>query len=60
MQKRYDRLLVMARKVRGLQREYFKHKASSDLEKAKRAERELDQFLAAEIEAKASPQQKLF
>lgn len=60
LQKKYDRLLDLTRKVRGHQKEYFKYRASSDLEKSKHWERQLDQFLKQEVTAKATNQQELF
>ena len=60
LQKKYDRLLDLARKVRGHQKEYFKYRASSDLEKSKHWERQLDQFIKEEVTTKTSNQRELF
>lgn len=60
LQKKYDRLLDLARKARGHQKEYFKYRASSDLEKSKYWERQLDQFIKDEVKAKESKQKELF
>lgn len=60
LQKRYDKLLDLARKTRGLQKEYFKYRASSDLEKAKHWEKQLDSFIKDELKSKDSQQKEMF
>lgn len=60
LQKKFDRLLDLARKTRGLQKEYFKYRASSDLEKAKHWEKALDQYIKDELKSKESQQKEMF
>ncbi|SFW16529.1 hypothetical protein [Chitinophaga sancti] len=60
LQKKFDRLFELARRTRGLQREYFKYRASSDLEKAKQWEKSLDAFINEEQKSRESKQKELF
>ncbi|MGC4244538.1 MAG: hypothetical protein QM686_20385 [Herbaspirillum sp.] len=59
-QKKYDRLLEAVRKMRGHQKEYFKYRAKSDLEKSRYHERQVDQLIKEELEERKSLQSKLF
>ena len=60
LQKRYDRLIESVRRMRAAQREYFKYRARSDLEVAKRWERETDRLITEEIKQKKSKQGEIF
>ncbi len=60
LQKKYDKLLDLVRRVRGRQREYEKYRASSDLKTARLLERKLDEFLKEEVKAIESKQGGLF
>lgn len=60
LQKRHDRLVDYVRKMRGFQKEYFKYRVRSDLETAKRFEREVDRLIALEIGEKKSKQPEIF
>lgn len=60
IQKKYDRLFDKVRQMRGVQKEYFKYRASSDLDKARRLERELDTMIKEEVELKKKQQTALF
>lgn len=60
LQKKFDRLLDLARKVRGHQKDYFRYRASSDLEKSKHWERQLDQFIKDEVAERDKKQRDLF
>ncbi|MVT11354.1 hypothetical protein [Chitinophaga tropicalis] len=60
LQKRLDRLLNVAEKVRHHQKRYFGFKTSVDLEKAKYYERQLDKLLKEEGKIKESQQKELF
>lgn len=48
--------LDKVRKMRGYQKEYFKYRVRSDLETAKRYEREVDKLIEEEIKAIKSQQ----
>lgn len=60
IQKKFDRLLELSKKVRYYQKEYNKYKASRDYEKARYYERQLDTFISEEIKHQATKQQDLF
>lgn len=60
LQKKYDRLVDRVRRMRGLQREYFKYRVGEDLKKAKVLEREVDHLLDEEVKNKKSNQQEIF
>ena len=60
IQKKYDRLLDKVRRMRGLQREYFKYRVGEDLKRAKAMEREVDQIIDEEVKAKKSNQPEIF
>lgn len=57
---KFDRLLDKVRRMRAYQREYFKYRAKSDLDMAKRFEREVDKMVEEEVKIKKSNQQELF
>lgn len=60
LQKKYDQLIEKVRRMRGHQKEYFKYRASSDLQLAKRFEREVDELIKKEMEERKSNQKELF
>jgi hypothetical protein len=60
LQKKYDQLMEKVRRMRGHQKEYFRYRASSDLQLAKRFEREVDEFIKKEIEQRKSNQKEFF
>jgi hypothetical protein len=60
LQKRYQRLVQLVGKMRGHQREYFKYRASYDLERARRLEREVDKIIREEEQRKNSHQPEIF
>lgn len=60
LQKKYDQLFDRVRRMRGHQKEYFKYRASSDLQLAKRFEREVDELIKKEIEQRKSNQKEIF
>lgn len=60
IKKRYDRLLEKTRQVRGWQKQWYKYHVQSDLQVAKRLERELDQMIAEEVKIKESNQGEIF
>lgn len=60
LQKKYDRFLHYVRKMRGHQKEYFKYRASSDLQMAKKYEREVDGLIAEEVKNQKSNQKEMF
>lgn len=57
---RYDHLLDKVRRLRGYQKEYFKYRASRDLQLAKRFEREVDDMIKTEVEIQKSKQKEFF
>lgn len=57
---KFDRLLEKVRRMRAYQREYFKYRAKSDLDLAKKFEREVDKMVEEEVKIKKSNQQELF
>jgi hypothetical protein len=60
LQIKYDHLIEKVRRMRGHQREYFKYRARSDLDIARRLEREIDRIIAEEIAQQKSMQRKIF
>ncbi len=60
LQKKYDRLFDKVRQMRGLQKEYFKFRASSDLKRAKILESDVDNLIKQEVEYRKSNQIELF
>lgn len=60
LQKKYDRLFDKVRQMRGHQKEYFKYRAGSDLDKAKRLEKDVDQMIKDELKVKESNQKEIF
>lgn len=60
LQNKYDRLVDKVRRMRGWQKEWHKYHVRSDLEKAKRLEREVDQLLTEEVNARKSKQREIF
>jgi hypothetical protein len=56
LQAKYDKLFDKVRQMRGYQKEYFKYRASSDLERSKRLEREVDQLIKEGVQKKESKQ----
>lgn len=60
LQKRHERLLTIAEKVRYHQKRYFNYRTSVDLDKAKYYERQLDKVLKEEKHIKESQQKELF
>ncbi|MBU7576485.1 MAG: hypothetical protein KAF40_00340 [Flavihumibacter sp.] len=60
LQKKYDQLLEKVRRMRGHQKEYFKYRASSDLQLAKRFEREVDELIKKEMDQRKSNQKQFF
>jgi hypothetical protein len=59
LQKKYVRLLEKVRMMRGRQKEYFKWRAQSDLQAARRYEKEVDAIIEAEVKIQKSNQQTL-
>lgn len=57
---KYLRLVDKVRKMRGRQIEYFKYRAKTDLDAAKRFEREVDALIMEEVNKQKSGQQDLF
>lgn len=49
LQKKYDHLVEVIHRMRGHQKEYFKYRARSDLDMAKRWEREVDKLIQEEV-----------
>jgi hypothetical protein len=60
LQKRHERLVDKTRQMREYQQRWFKYHIRSDLEKAKRYEREIDHLIDEEMKIQSSSQQKLF
>lgn len=57
---KYDRLFELVRKMRGRQKEFFKYRASVDLQESRRLERQVDTLIADEVKRKQSQQKELF
>ncbi len=60
LQLRHNKLVDLLRKMRGAQREYFKYRATTDLQAAKRYEHEVDKMINEEVKAQKSNQRELF
>ncbi|WP_343302882.1 hypothetical protein AAHN97_15150 [Chitinophaga niabensis] len=60
LQKKFDRLLELSRRVRGYRKEYEKYHASVDWEKTRYWERKLDAFIKTELKVRDSKQKELF
>lgn len=60
LQKKHDRLVEAVHRMRGHQKEYFKYRARSDLDIARRWEREVDKLIQEEVKVKKSKQQQFF
>lgn len=60
LQQKYDRLVDKVRKMRGVQKEYFKYRAKVDLDRARRLEREVDDLIGEEVKIQQSKQKELF
>lgn len=60
LQKKYDRLFEKVRRMRGMQREWFKYRVGDDLKRAKVLEREVDQLIDEEVKLKKSNQPEIF
>jgi hypothetical protein len=60
MTERHNRLVDYVRRMRGFQNEYHRYHASSDLEKAKYWQRQVDNLIKQEIKSKESNQKELF
>lgn len=59
-QKRYERLLDKTRQMREYQKRWYSYHIRTDLDKAKRLEREIDQLIAEEIKIQKSNQGEIF
>jgi hypothetical protein len=59
-EKKYYDLVDKVRKMRGHQKEYFKYRASSDLQKAKYHERQVDTVIEDAVKLQKSGQQEIF
>lgn len=57
---KYRLLLDKVRRMRGVQKEYFRYRCSEDLKRARRLEREVDQIIQEEVKIKQSGIQELF
>jgi hypothetical protein len=60
IQKKYEVFFNKVRRMRGHQKEYFRYRASSDLQLAKRFEREVDELIKKEVEERKSNQKEIF
>lgn len=60
LQKKYDYLFDKIRRMRGVQKDYFKYRAKSDLEILKKIERDVDLFIEKEIKEINSKQTEIF
>jgi hypothetical protein len=58
-QEEYGRFMTLVKDTRATQKEYFKYRRPSDMEKAKKLERQIDAYIAA-IEAGEDKQADLF
>jgi hypothetical protein len=56
LQLKYDRLVTNVYKLRNRQKEYFKYRASSDLEACKRLSKVVDDLVEEEIKYRKSKQ----
>lgn len=60
LQKKHERLLDKTRQMREFQKRWYSYHIRTDLDKAKRLEREIDQFIAEEIKTQKSNQGEIF
>lgn len=60
IQTKYNRLIDLLRKMRGAQKEYFKYRARTDLDAAKKYEREVDHIIIEEVKNLKSNQTEMF
>lgn len=60
LQLKYNRLFKLVSAMRAKQIAWYTHHVRSDLDYAKRYEREVDSFLKSELKKKESKQQELF
>lgn len=60
LEERYNRLVDAVRKMRGCQKEYFKYRAKTDLEKSKHWERQVDAIVGDHVRQQESKQKELF
>jgi len=60
IQKKYDRLFDLVRRMRGHQIEFFKYRASADLKIARDFERKVDKLIRSELEERKTKQRQLF
>ena len=60
LQKKHDRLVDKVRRMRGMQKEWFKYRVGDDLKRAKVLEREVDQLIDEEVKLKKSNQPEIF
>ncbi len=59
LQKKHARFLDKVRQMRGVQKDYFKFRMRSYLERSKRLEREVDAMINEEVKAMKSGQQEI-
>lgn len=60
LEKKYNQLVDKVRRMRGVQKEYFKYRAKVDLDRARRLEREVDTLIDAAVQNQKSNQTELF
>lgn len=60
LQNRYDLLLDKVRRLRGMQKEFFKYRAKSDLKRCRVLERDVDKLIEGEVKIIKSKQKDLF
>lgn len=60
IEQKYLHLLDLVRRMRGVQKDYFRYRASEDLKRARRLEREVDQLIEMEVKKLKSLQKQLF
>jgi hypothetical protein len=58
--KKHDQFFDKVRQMRGVQKEYFKYRAGSDLQKARRLERDVESIIDQEVQIQKSNQKELF
>ncbi|RFM30053.1 hypothetical protein [Deminuibacter soli] len=56
LQKKYNHLLEKVRRMRGVQKEFFKYRARADLDLSRRLEREVDHLIQDEVNNQKSKQ----
>lgn len=59
LQKKYDRLIHMVRRMRGAQREYVKYYAKEDKAVMMHLQREVDKLIDEEVKFKKSKQNQI-